>query len=44
MSGKKLGTEIRKEQIARASLTLIGSLGWERLNIASIAHRVGIVP
>lgn len=40
----KLDTEIRQEQIAQAALALVGQHGVRRLNIASVARRVGVVP
>jgi len=44
MSTEKLNTEIRQEQIARAALSLVSSQGLKKLNVASVARRVGIVP
>ncbi len=41
---EKLDSEIRKEQIARAALSLIGEQGLSRLSMTSLAKRVGIVP
>lgn len=43
MSAEKLGTKVRKEQIARAALSLIATQGIEKLCVSSIARRVGIV-
>ncbi|NUQ62719.1 MAG: TetR/AcrR family transcriptional regulator [Pirellulales bacterium] len=44
MSDEKLGTEIRKEQIAEAALKLVSSHGLGRLSVAAVARRVGLVP
>jgi AcrR family transcriptional regulator len=44
MSDEKLGTEIRKEQIAEAALKLVSSHGLSRLSVAAVARRVGLVP
>ncbi len=44
MRARKLNTQIRKEQIARAALDLIGRGGLQGLSIAAIARRVGLVP
>lgn len=44
MSREKLRTEIRKEQIAQAALSLIVSHGMRKLSIARVARRVGLVP
>jgi AcrR family transcriptional regulator len=44
MAEKKLDTEIRREQIAEAAMSMIASQGLRRLSIAGIARRVGLVP
>jgi hemerythrin-like domain-containing protein len=44
MVAQKLGTEIRKQQIAQAALSLVSSHGLKGLSIAGIAGRVGFVP
>lgn len=44
MAEKKLDTEIRREQIAEAALTLIAGQGLRRLSMAAVARRVGLVP
>lgn len=44
MRAKKTETAIRKDQIVRAALDLIGSKGVQSLSIAGIANQVGIVP
>ena len=44
MSAEKLDTLVRREQILRAALDLIGSQGQRRLSVASLARRVGLVP
>ncbi len=41
---RKLGTEIRKQQIAQAALSLVASHGLKGLNIAGIAGQVGLAP
>jgi len=41
---EKLSTEVRKEQIAQAALSLIASHGMRKLSIAGLARRVGLVP
>lgn len=41
---QKLGTEVRKQQIAQAALNLVSSQGLRGLSIAGIASRVGLVP
>ncbi len=41
---QKLDTEIRKEQIAQAALTVVARYGLRRLNIAQVARLVGVVP
>ncbi len=44
MALEKLDTEIRKEQIVEAALSLIAAHGVRRLSMASLARRVGLVP
>ncbi len=40
----KLDTQVRREQIAEAAMSLVASHGVRRLSIAAIARRVGLVP
>ena len=40
----KLDTGIRQEQIAQAALALVAQHGLERLSVADVARRVGLVP
>lgn len=44
MRARKMDTEIRREQIARAALEIIGRDGVSALSIAGIASRIGVVP
>lgn len=44
MVARKLGTEIRKQQIAQAALNLVATQGLKALSIARIAGKVGFVP
>ncbi len=44
MGAKKVGTQIRREQIAHAAMVIIAEDGVSDLNIATIADTVGIVP
>jgi len=44
MSDEKLDTEIRREQIAEAVLSLVAAHGVNRLSMAQVARRVGLVP
>ena len=44
MAESKLDTQVRREQIAEAALSLVASQGVRRLSIAAIARRVGLVP
>lgn len=44
MATEKLETAVRREQIARAGLALVMAGGVRSLNIAVVAHRVGIAP
>ena len=41
---RKLGTEVRQEQIAQAALDLIAARGLKGLSVAAVARRVGLVP
>lgn len=44
MSIEKLKTEIRREQIAQAALSLISSQGMRELKMAGLSRRVGVAP
>jgi AcrR family transcriptional regulator len=44
MTTKRLGTEIRREQIAEAALDLVRAGGIRALSVATVAQRVGIAP
>ncbi len=44
MSIKKLGTEVRQDQIAKVALNLLGSYGMSGLNMKNVARPLGIVP
>jgi AcrR family transcriptional regulator len=44
MADQKLDTQIRREQIAEAALSLIATQGLGRLSVAAVARRVGLVP
>jgi len=44
MSDEKLDTEIRREQIAEAVLSLVAAHGVNRLSMARVARHVGLVP
>jgi AcrR family transcriptional regulator len=44
MAAEKLDTQIRREQIAEAALSLVATHGVRRLSIAAVARRVGLVP
>ncbi len=44
MSDEKLDTEIRREQIAEAVLSFVAAHGVNRLSMAQVARRVGLVP
>jgi TetR/AcrR family transcriptional regulator, fatty acid metabolism regulator protein len=44
MALEKLDTEIRREQIVEAALSLIATRGVRHLSMASLARRVGLVP
>ena len=43
MAKKRLGTDIRQEQIAEAALDIVRSNGVRALNVAAVAEKVGIV-
>jgi AcrR family transcriptional regulator len=44
MATEKLDTQVRREQIVQAALSLIGTHGLRRLSVASLARRIGLVP
>ncbi len=44
MASQRLGTQIRREQIAEAALRLVGDQGLKGLRLDALARRVGIVP
>ena len=44
MATEKLDTQVRQEQIARATLKLVADGGLGRLSVAAVAHEVGLVP
>lgn len=44
MSIEKLGTEVRREQLARTALSMIASHGMAELKMAALARRVGVAP
>ena len=44
MADAKLDTQVRREQIAEAALSLVAAHGVRRLNMAAVARRVGLVP
>lgn len=44
MTAEKLPTDIRRDQIARAALSVIASHGVARFSVAAVARRVGLVP
>jgi AcrR family transcriptional regulator len=44
MVKKRLGTEIRQDQIAEAALDIVRKDGIRALNVAAVAEKVGIVP
>ena len=44
MSDEKLDSSIRRQQIAEAALTLVADRGLNRLSVAAVARRVGLVP
>ncbi|MGQ9503684.1 MAG: TetR/AcrR family transcriptional regulator [Thermogutta sp.] len=44
MAVKKVDTQIRQEQIARATLELVAAGGLKKLSVAAVARQVGLVP
>ncbi len=44
MSDEKLDGSVRRQQIAEAALTLVANRGLNRLSVAAVARRVGLVP
>ncbi len=44
MARLKLGTRIRRDQIAEAALALVAERGLRELNVAAVARRVGLAP
>jgi AcrR family transcriptional regulator len=44
MADEKLDTQVRREQITEAALSLVAAHGLKRLSIAAVARRVGLVP
>ena len=44
MGKEKLGTRVRREQIAEAALELVAQYGLRQLSVARVARRVGLVP
>jgi AcrR family transcriptional regulator len=44
MGTEKLDTEIRKEQIAQAALSLVASQGLRAVTVARVARLIGLVP
>lgn len=44
MAKRRLGTEIRRDQIAEAALDIVRSGGTRGLSVAAVAEKVGIVP
>jgi AcrR family transcriptional regulator len=44
MAEEKLDTQIRREQIAEAALSIVADQGLRRLSVAAVARRVGLVP
>jgi AcrR family transcriptional regulator len=44
MAEAKLDTQIRREQIAEAALSIVADQGLRRLSVAAVARRVGLVP
>jgi AcrR family transcriptional regulator len=44
MSDEKLDGSVRRQQIAEAALTLVADCGLNRLSVAAVARRVGLVP
>jgi AcrR family transcriptional regulator len=44
MAKKRLGTQIRQDQIAEAALEIVRSEGIQALSVSVVAEKVGIVP
>jgi AcrR family transcriptional regulator len=44
MVTRKVDTRVRQEQIVQAALALVAAHGLERLSVARVARRVGVVP
>jgi AcrR family transcriptional regulator len=44
MATQKLDTQVRREQIAQATLALVAEGGLSKLSVAAVAHEVGLVP
>ena len=44
MAEEKLDTQVRRQQIAEAAMSLVASQGLRRLSVAAVARRVGLVP
>lgn len=44
MASRKLNTNIRQEQIAKATLDLVAAGGLNALSVAAVARRIGVVP
>ncbi len=44
MGEQRLGTQVRREQIAEAALALISERGLGGFSVAAVARRVGLVP
>jgi AcrR family transcriptional regulator len=44
MAEEKLDTQVRRQQIAEAALSLVAIQGLRGMNIAALARRVGLVP
>lgn len=44
MAQKRLGTDIRQDPIAEATLDIVRFRGIRSLNVAAVAEKVGIVP
>jgi AcrR family transcriptional regulator len=44
MAEEKLDTQIRREQIAEAAMSIVAEQGLRRLSVAAVARRVGLVP
>lgn len=44
MGEERLGTQVRREQIAEAALALVSAQGLGGFSVAAVARRVGLVP